>query len=383
MKKILWLSSWYPNRLEPQVGDFIERHARAAATRNDIFVLHVLKDRWPQRGVQTEMRMYPENLRAKIIYYAHKPLAVKWLDILVSNIRYFLAHRRAIRQYIRENGKPDCIHVHIALKAGLIARYYQIARGIEYVVSEQWTGICSEARPNISDRSRMFQSCWKMVMRHAKDYSAVSEYLLTEMQSRFGIRRGRLIPNVVDAALFYPAAEKNSAILFCHVSTLRYQKNPEQILQAAAILQKRGFIFSLAVIGPDDGNLRSLASSLGIADLVDFRGSMPHESVAAFLRNSTALILYSRFETFGCVIIEANASGVPVIASDIAVIRENVTDGVNGWLVPLDDPATLAAAMEKTIIQNGRFDPAALHASAKEKFSFGRIGDLFNELYGG
>lgn len=64
---------------------------------------------------------------------------------------------------------------------------------------------------------------------------------------------------------------------------------------------------------------------------------MSQESLVKFLQPATALILVSSYETFGCVLIEANACGVPVIVSDIPVFHETVKQEVNGVFTKLND----------------------------------------------
>ena len=111
MKNILWLPSWYPNKLQPYNGDFIERHALAASGLNRIKVLFVVKDTGYllERKYFIEEKKYNENCSATILYY--QPFSrFKWIEALFSGIRYFIFFAELIRQYIHDHGRPDRMH---------------------------------------------------------------------------------------------------------------------------------------------------------------------------------------------------------------------------------------------------------------------------------
>ncbi len=384
MKKILWLASWYPSKVDPYTGDFIERHAQAAARENDIHVLHVVKDTraiFAEKRIE-EHRHYAQGGEATIIYYKTPTYNIKWFEKLYSNYVYLKLHENYLKKYIGKAGKPDGIHVHIGMKAGLAALLLKWKYRIPYVVSEQWSGLCSESNPNFNDKPFMFRWLWKLLMKKATGYSAVSEYLANAMQNQFFLkRRVQVIPNVVNTDVFYPSGTTNNKIQFIHISSLNYQKNAEQILEAAAILKKQFPEFTLLIFGEPKENLLTFTRELNIQDVVEFKGTGPQEELRKFIQQSVALILYSRFETFGCVIIEANACGKPVIVSDIPVFHENVKSSVTGVFVPLNNPALLAETMYSLATNQLVFDDAIIEKQAKDKYSYEIVGKQFDEFY--
>jgi glycosyltransferase involved in cell wall biosynthesis len=384
MKRVLWLASWFPNRLDPLAGDFIERHAEAASLYNDIFVLHVVKDNElniPGKMLK-ETKSLKEHCQVAITYYQTGFKRFRWLHVIQSNLRYCRCYYHSIRAYIKERGRPDCIHVHIALKAGLIALLTKKIYGIPYIVSEQWTGLCPEAKPGLDDRNRLFRWFWKMVMRNASSWSAVSEYLGNSIQQKFKLSGFSVIPNIVNSKIFYPEVHLPGPFRFIHVSVMNYQKNPEQIFEAIALLkQKTQDPFIVFLFGELSAALKALAEKLDINDQIAVMSPRPQPILAKDMRSSGALILYSRFETFGCVIIEANACGLPVIVSDIPVLHENVVDGVTGIFVPLDDPGKLADQMAWMMHHAKDFDREKMITLTKEKYSYMRAGEAFDRLY--
>ena len=381
-RKILWLTSWYPNKLEPLSGDFIERHAKAVSLTNDITVIHVVKDPLHKtRGRFTvNQSQDPEYSRLNVAsgYYKSDDI----LGSFSSLLKYFLYQKKLIKEYIRINGKPDVINVHISFKAGLGALYCKWRYGIRYMVSEQWTIFCAEAKPSFNDQPLLARWLISRIYKNADKTTAVSAYLAKSLADKFKIPFPVRISNVVNTQLFYPQALKHDIFTFIHVSVLNYQKNPHDIIEAAALLKtKISKPFQLIIYGPFIQELADRISSHSLSDCIDYRGEVMQDQLAAEVRMCHSLLLYSRFETFGCVVIEAMAAGLPVIVSDIPVMRELVTDNINGVLVPPGNPEILAEKMLWMIDNYNNFDLHELSNNAKEKYSYEKVSNAFDDVY--
>jgi glycosyltransferase involved in cell wall biosynthesis len=161
---------------------------------------------------------------------------------------------------------------------------------------------------------------------------------------------------------------------------MSYQKNTEAILKALLLL-KNGNPFKMYLYGTADDTLARMIDNLGLIDQVIIKGEVPQAELANAIRQSDALVLYSRFETFGCVLIEANACGVPAIVSDIEVFHELIEEGVNGVFVKKDDPAALAEKMRLFINRKISFDKNAMARTAAARYNFNEVGQRFLELY--
>jgi glycosyltransferase involved in cell wall biosynthesis len=117
------------------------------------------------------------------------------------------------------------------------------------------------------------------------------------------------------------------------------------VLEAFATLRHSRLLWLLvAGDGPDRAELMSLAARLGIADRTTFVGS--YRDAGPIFRAMDVHVLASRDEAFGLVLIEAAMCGVPSIASDLSGIREVVSHGRTGLLVPAGEPARFAAAIQ-------------------------------------
>jgi glycosyltransferase involved in cell wall biosynthesis len=381
LKNVLWLASWYPNRLDKFDGDFIQRHARAVAIYCKVHVIHIKKDESISPGtVETE---YHEtgNLTEQVIYYNTARTGLNQLDKYLSQKKYEKQFHTVIGQYIAAKGKPVIVHVHVAMKAGLAAIWTKKKWNIPFVVSEHWTGYLDNADIKIQSFPKVYRRWLKQVLAEASVVTAVSQHLCSAIGHNFPAIQCSVIPNVVDTGVFYPGeVDQGHVTRFIHISNMTYQKNTEAIL-AALLLLKQDDPFEMYLYGAAGHALVKMIDELGLNDHVFIKGEVPQTELANAIRQSDALVLYSRFETFGCVLIEANACGVPVIVSDLEVFHELIEEGVNGVFVKKDDPAALAEKMRLFINRKISFDKNAMARTAAAGYNFNEVGQRFLELY--
>ena len=98
------------------------------------------------------------------------------------------------------------------------------------------------------------------------------------------------------------------------------------------------------------------------------------------MQQSDALLLYSRFETFGCVIIEANAVGIPVIVSELPVFHELIIENQNGHFVEADNSNALADKLIEFSKSKNSFDKNQIVQSTG-KYGFSNVATQFDKLY--
>ncbi len=130
-------------------------------------------------------------------------------------------------------------------------------------------------------------------------------------------------------------------------------KGTRYLLRAFATVARRHDDVQLVIIGdgPLKRSLQALAASTGLRERVEFLGARPHAEVLALMRKAAMLVLpgvrtaSGREEGLGMVLLEAAATGLPVIASRVGGMPECVLDGRTGFLVPERDAAALAERM--------------------------------------
>ena len=160
----------------------------------------------------------------------------------------------------------------------------------------------------------------------------------------------------IDPATFRPTeARGDGPLRIIAVGTLHEVKGQVHLIEACRSLADRGIAFSCTFIGdgPDRAALESRVAELGLADRVTFAGRSTSDGVAAALRGADVLAAPSvptrggKREGIPVVLMEAMATGLPVVASRLSGIPELVTDGVDGLLVPPGDDIALADALAR------------------------------------
>lgn len=125
---------------------------------------------------------------------------------------------------------------------------------------------------------------------------------------------------------------------------LDYSKGQDVLIEALSYLKQDGLTPQVRFMGKGHKlqDYQELASRLGVQDQCVFAGMVPHEEVFREMAAAEITIVPSRSEAFGFVNIESMSVGTPVIASAVGGIPEIIRDGVDGFLVPPDDPLALA-----------------------------------------
>ncbi|HET9744945.1 MAG TPA: hypothetical protein VFP97_04470, partial [Chitinophagaceae bacterium] len=124
MKHILYLPSWFPTRRDPYPGDFIKRHAEAAAIYNRITIFFTsVDDKISEPEIEKDK--VNENLSIYVFYY---PAKKGVFSPVINGVRRFAALRK-MYQTVFENSSPDLVHVHVAYPAGLFALYLKKRKG--------------------------------------------------------------------------------------------------------------------------------------------------------------------------------------------------------------------------------------------------------------
>ena len=229
--------------------------------------------------------------------------------------------------------------------------------------------------------------------------TAPSEYLRRETHVRFDIDPARVpievLPNFVDPDVFRPhgggrrvelealfGPQVREVPVLAHASNFRPVKRLDLVVAAfAQVVARRRALLLLIGDGPDRAEAQAQLDRLGLSDRACLVGE--RTDLAPLIRECAAFVLPSDSESFGLAALEALASGVPVVASDVGGLPEVVRDGVTGHLVPAGDAAALAdrlVALLDDEAGRARLGSAA-RLDAVERFRLGPLIDRYEALY--
>ena len=380
MYNVLWLASWYPNEIDAFTGDFIERHAIAVSRYVKPTVLVILKDE-SLRANKTKVKKTAEsNLTVYRVYYGKTNMPVS-IESIWSAKRYFKLQKQLYYQIEKETGRPDIVHVHVAMKAGIFALYLKKKYQIPYLVTEHWTGYYPQSVPSIYDNNFFYRRINKKVLQKASLFLPVTKDLGETIHENFNPVAYTVIPNVVNTSLFFYQQFESPKFRFIHPSLMSYQKNPEGILQACFLVKNKGYDFELLMIGNEDQELINKAAEINLLNkVVFFKPAVPYSTIAREMQQSSALLLFSRFENLPCVILEALCCGLPVITSQVGGVSEVVND-TNGILVENENVEQLAVAMCTLIDTYALYNRENIANTASDKFNFDTVAKQYLNQY--
>jgi glycosyltransferase involved in cell wall biosynthesis len=208
--------------------------------------------------------------------------------------------------------------------------------------------------------------------------------------------KAKVIVAGVDATLFAPAAQRRPYhARFCVVSVgaLRWLKGYEYALMAISELVREGVPVAVHILGGDPSpdlaepseraRILYTANDLGLEGRIQLHGHVSPREVCSHLQRADALLHMSVSEGLPTVVVEAMASGVPPVATDVGGTREAIRDGVDGFLIPPRDPASAARALRALWRDPGlrlRMGRAG-RARVEAEFTIERQTDQWLELY--
>ena len=283
--------------------------------------------------------------------------------------------------------KLDVLHAHYAIPFGaaaLLAQQIVGGRRLKVVLTLHGTDI------TLVGNNASFKPVTTLTIQAADAVSVVSQYLRDETRRQFPIERDlEVIYNFIDPERHeqepchcIPECAQPEERTLMHISNFRPVKRIQDVVRIFAKVAER--IDSRLILvgdGPEAPVARELADELGVLDRVTFVGVV--DRVAPLLATADLLLLTSSTESFGLVALEAMASGVPVIASDVGGIPEVVEHGVTGFLAPMGDidrMAEHAIALLQDRDMHGRFCSAA-RKRAVENFDQNELVSQYETLY--
>jgi 1,2-diacylglycerol 3-alpha-glucosyltransferase len=301
--------------------------------------------------------------------------------------RFLFYPRGAILRALRDF-QPEVIHSHEPLQMGLLGLEHARRARIPITLTiHQLPWFAASYLPDVDGlRSHAETILWmyaRWLLRQFTDIITPTQTVSALLAERTGLRP-RTISSGIDLEVFHPHPAQDGAAarlrlnlpphapIILHVGRLDIDKRVGHVVEAAAPAL-RATDAHLVIVG--DGRQKSglmrLCENLGIKDRVHFTGYVSlREGLPAIYRLASLFVTASEIETQGIVLLEAAASGLPIVAVGATCISEIVHDGVSGHLSPPGDVIGMSQSIT-TLLRNPR-----------SAWKMGRAGRLIVQSHG-
>ena len=337
-------------------------------------VIHVISHSMPVR-----LNPFHGNINFHEVYidpyplFHHQPYEVALASAIVETVK-------------RE--KLDVLHVHYAIPHAYAAYMAtQILKDqniiIPFITTLHGTDI------TLVGKNPAYKPAVSFSINHSSYVTAVSESLKKDTEELFDLKNTiEVIPNFVNLKGYdrEPKDKRqyfanDNETIFCHVSNFRPVKKVLDVIKVFKKVQdQRNSVLIMVGDGPDRNIAEKLSRDLGIWDKVIFRGKT--YDVQSMLGISDIFLLPSSTESFGLSALEAMASHVPVIASNVGGLSEVVDHNKNGFLENIGDVESMAEDALSLIDNKEKMINFSNSARKKaESFSMNEISQRYLELY--
>ena len=287
--------------------------------------------------------------------------------------------------------KLDLLHVHYAIphatSAWIAREMLEPTRpDIRVLTTLHGTDI------TIVGQDPSFHAITKFSIEQSDGLTAVSRFLQRETVRAFGCTGCQIevIPNFIDPELYdrsrYKAALRDQFApgdrVLMHISNFRPVKRVRDVVRIfARVRQEIPSVLVMVGDGPDRVHAEAEAREQGVEDRVFFLGKI--ETVAPLLSAADLFLLPSQSESFGLSALEALASGVPVVGSNVGGLPEVVRDGVSGALCGVGDTEAMARASIDILRDRNRWQEMSGFAArdARERFAIDDVVEQYEAFY--
>ncbi|MCP9973762.1 glycosyltransferase [Streptomyces somaliensis] len=388
------LTPWYPSPNNPYAGSFVQAATAAVAGNYDrVTVFHtedwtgrapaplgdairVTVDRLRERGALGHVVDADEAtvVRVPVPIIGRKDYA-PWVEAQVKALRSALPGGRI---------EAPVVHAHTGIYGGVLAA--RLARPDARVVVTEHSSFLD----------RVFSQApaaelYERVLERADAFVCVSSVLREQVVKRFPRYADKVgvVPNPVCLDRFTPGPRRSPELLrWLYLGRLVQPKGVKELLEAFALVAAEEPRATLTMVGhgPVEEELRARGAELGLGERFRILPPVAPEAVGALMHEYDLLVHASKRETFGMTVVEAIASGLPVLATRSGGPQETLAgiEALAGGLMDVsDDPRVIVDAYRELRDRAGGLDlPAALQV-LEGRIGREAVGKQLVEVYGG
>jgi glycosyltransferase involved in cell wall biosynthesis len=370
---VLHLLSWFPTPDDPTLGNFCVRMIDALPEDCHSVILSVCDGKDMTKSF--EVKEIPGAHHTHVQIYIRPPK-----NSIVRKLKMLRMYQYGLKYIKQRFFKPDLIHLHVAYPLGQVALLWKKLFGYKYVLTEHWTIYQPQNKEVLVGKLK------RKIVKIANNSELIMPVSLDLQRCMEGHgvhNRFKVIYNLVNTDIFKLGAPHTSGKKqILHISTLRDEaKNFSGILRVIERLRQQRDDFELHVIHDYDApEFKTFVKEHHLEDCVIFHGKKTSAEVAEAYQNADFFVLFSNFENLPCVIVEAFASGVPVLSTSVGGIAE-ILSPERGILIPQGDEDALLQGMNNLLNHYQEYNREAIRSYAIKTFAAQNIGQQIYEEY--
>lgn len=378
---ILFLCSWYPNPESQSNGIFIKRHAQALSKKHQVTVLFVKSVSNAEETIYANVD--DENFTERCVFYPKVNSSTPVLSSFLK-LRKFKKEYKDLIDALPKEKQFDIIHVNTIFPAAIPA-FYALKKypNAKLFITEHWSGYYPE---DGNYKGFYLKRVTQKIVQKAKAVFVISDKLKIAMRSHGLNNKFELINNVVDTTVFkpMPSLKADDGVLkIVHVSSLvEREKNISGIIEVAKQLVIKNIKFSLTIIGENTQEIishKNLVHHNQLHKFVLFVGYKTSTEIAGFMNQSDVFLLLSHFEGMPVVLLEAMASGIPVITTNVGETKNMVHPNMG---IILKNNTANECVQNLSDFKRANFaSPDEMHQYIVNYYSMESVGNAITQLY--
>ncbi len=364
--KILFITPWYPDQQQPHSGVFIKTLAQALARQHQVYVLSVKVD-------YSSFHLF----KFRIIHseegnlHEYRLVIARSLPFVNQLVQLLVAWWQA--RHLFKEEKISILHSFIGYPGSVLGYLVSKSLNIPYVHTEHTKLINNY-------RSLWHRFCTQWGMKRANRITAVSQWLANQITVDIQ-RPVQVIPNMIDVNRFKVAANsQNTTFNIGFLGGLNTPVKGLDILLKAFAQVDGDCHLHIGGAGALLEHYKGMAKDLGLHEKCTFYGFINPEATPAFYQQLHLFICSSRYETFNVSLLEAMASGLPVISTKCGG-PEGFVNSENGLLIPVEDIKALREAIEYMRSSFHEFDRMKIRLFVESHYASGVVVQQVQELY--
>lgn len=283
----------------------------------------------------------------------------------------------------RRGLSPDVLHVQCFGPNGVYAAVLARLTRTPLVISSHGETFADEH--DVFGTTRLLPAALRWALRRARAVTGVSTVVLDDLRDRFGLRKGIVVPNGTDPspdAGASPPLDLPSPYVFAAGRMVRVKGFDTLVRAFAAATRPGDERLVIAGDGPERAALRALGDDLGLGDALVLPGRLGHSQVLAAMAAAQVVVVPSRQEAFGLVVLEAWQSGGPVVATRSGGPTDLIVDGETGILVDVEDVTAMARSLSELLVRPDERNRLATRGHrAALAYSWARTVDAYEAVF--